>query len=225
MPYYIDLSSISIEEYARKLENGYLPPSRMILKEKLHERFVFFKTVGMNNLKELQQKLKTKGSKNDLIKPGLTDENYLKILLREINSIHPKPNKIKDFPGINPGTITKLENSGIGNTLQVYDKVQTSEDREDLAVNTGIDYKEIMEITKLADLSRIKWVGATFARMLHDAGFDTPKKTSDADPFTLHRSIEIINKTGGYYKGQIGLNDIRILIEAAREVPSEIHYE
>ena len=37
MGYYIDLEKVTIDDYREKLESGYLPPSRMILKEKLDE--------------------------------------------------------------------------------------------------------------------------------------------------------------------------------------------
>ena len=41
MGYYIDLGKIIIEDYKKKLEYAYLPPSRMVLKEKLDERLVY----------------------------------------------------------------------------------------------------------------------------------------------------------------------------------------
>lgn len=61
MGYYIDLEKITIDDYRIKLESAYLPPSRMILKEKLDERFGYFKSIGLRNVKELIQLLKKKG--------------------------------------------------------------------------------------------------------------------------------------------------------------------
>ena len=43
MGYYIDLEKISIDDYKVKLQSAYLPPSRMVLKERLDERFGSFK--------------------------------------------------------------------------------------------------------------------------------------------------------------------------------------
>jgi len=40
MGYYIDLGKITIKDYQKKLESACLPPSRMVLKEKLGERFM-----------------------------------------------------------------------------------------------------------------------------------------------------------------------------------------
>jgi len=42
MGYYIDLEKISIDDYKVRLELVYLPPSKMVLKEKLDERFGYF---------------------------------------------------------------------------------------------------------------------------------------------------------------------------------------
>ena len=37
MGYYIDIEKIAIDDYRIKLASAYLPPSRMILKDKLDE--------------------------------------------------------------------------------------------------------------------------------------------------------------------------------------------
>lgn len=60
MRYYIDLEKISIDNYRTKLESAYLPPSRMMLKDRLEERFDYFKSIGIKNVKELIQILKKK---------------------------------------------------------------------------------------------------------------------------------------------------------------------
>jgi len=224
MAYYINLDKLSIEAYQEKLKTAYLPPSRMILKEKLEERFGYFESIGLKNVQELIQLLKKKEQWGELLKAECLSEEYLKILLRELNSILPKPNKIRDFPGISKETADKLETLGIKNTLKLYDKVLTASDREELSELTGIDSKQILELTKLTDLSRIKWVGVTFARMLYDLGIDSVEKAAKADPSELHQAVNRLSKEQGIYKAQIGLNDIRIFVDAANEVPIEIEY-
>lgn len=224
MGYYADLASISIDSYKTKLESAYLPPSRMILKERLDERFDHFKQIGINNVHELKQALKKKALFAEFSKIDCLSNDYLKILLRELNSIHPKPNKIKEFAGISSDTANQLEELGIKNTLTLFDKVRTAKSRKELAESAGISDSEVLELTKLTDLSRIKWVGVTFARMLYDIGIDTVEKASRADYIDLHKRINQINQEKNIYKGQIGLNDIKIFINAAKEVPLEIEY-
>jgi hypothetical protein len=148
----------------------------------------------------------------------------LTILLRELNSTFPKPNKIADFIRISKNTINKLAKAGIINTEKLYDKVLTKIDRQKLADSTGIDYTEILELTKLTDLSRIKWVGVTYAQMLYNLGLDTVEKVSKTDPIDLHAKINQRIKENNIFKGGIGINDVKILVETASELPLEIEY-
>lgn len=224
MGYYIDLEKITIKDYKKRLESAYLPPSRMILKERLDERFGYFENIGIKTVKELMLILKKKDKFAELSKVGCFSGDYLTILLRELNSILPKPNKISDFIGISKVTIGSLEKIGVTNTEKLYDKAIKKSDREKLAASIGIKYQDILELAKLADLSRIKWVGATYARMLYDLGVDTVEKVSESDPIDLHARINQMIKEKNIFKGAIGLNDVKILIESAGELPFEIEY-
>ena len=224
MGYYIDLENISLEQYRSKLEKAYLPPSRSILKEKLAERFVYFQKNGVANLGELMQLLKKKEQLLELQKEECLSGDYLKILLRELNSMLPKPNKLSDFPGLPVEVSDRLEKIGIRNTLKLYDRILTPEKRANLAKETGIDAAKILELTGLCDLSRIKWVGVTYATILYDLGIVSVEKATKADPIELHKQINQLNQERSIFKGHIGLNDVRILVEAAKEVPLEIEY-
>ncbi len=224
MGYYIDLENISLEQYRSKLEKAYLPPSRSILKERLGERFAYFQKIGIANLGELMQLLKKKDRLLELQKEECFSGDYLKILLRELNSMLPKPNKLSDFPGLPDGVSDSLEKIGIRNTLKLYDRVLTPEKRANLAKETGIDAAQILELTGLCDLSRIKWVGVTYARILYDLGIVSVEKATKADPIELHKHINQLNQDRSIFKGHIGLNDVCILVEAAKEVPLEIEY-
>jgi len=224
MGYYIDLEKITIDNYRTKLESAYLPPSRMMLKDRLEERLGYFKSIGIKNVKDLNQLLKKKDQFAELSKVDCLSEDYLTILLRELNSTLPKPNKIADFTGVTKDTVDKLAQIGINHTEKLYYRVITKIDRQKLVDSTGIKDTDILELTKLTDLSRIKWVGVTFARMLYELGIDTAEKASKSDPADLHARINQLNKEKSIYKGQIGLNDIRIFVGAAKEIPLEIEY-
>jgi hypothetical protein len=224
MGYYIDLEKITLDGYRTKLESAYLPPSRMILKDKLEVRFGYFKSIGIKNVKGLIHLLKKKDKFSELSKIDCLSGDYLTILLRELNSTLPKPNKIADFTEISKDTIYTLEKIGITNTEKLYDRVIKKSDRQMLADTTGIDERDILELTKLTDLSRIKWVGVTYAQMLYDLGVDTVEKVSKSDPIDLHSRINQIIKEKNIFKGSIGLNDVKILVEVASEIPAEIEY-
>jgi hypothetical protein len=224
MGYYIDLEKITIDDYRTKLESAYLPPGRMILKEKTGERFGYFKSIGISNIKDLIRLLRKKEGFAALSRVDCFSGDYLTVLLRELNSIHPKPNKIADFRCISKDTVAKLEKVGIKDTEKLYGNVLTNTARQVLSDSTGISEKDMLKLAKLADLSRIKWVGVTFAHMLYDLGVDTVEKASKSDPVELHAAINRFNRENGIYKAQIGLNDIRICVNAAKELPLDIEY-
>lgn len=224
MGYYINLDSVTLDSFKSKLETAYMIPSRMILKERLDERFNYFKSIGIRTVQDLLQTLKKKDKFAVLSQVSCLSEEYLTILLRELNSIHPKPNKLKDFPGVNPNTAAQLEKAGIKDTLQLFDKVINNRQRKELAAQTGLSDAEILELTKLTDLSRIKWVGAMFATVLCEAGFDTVEKVSKANYEDLYQKITRLNSERNLYKGKIGLNDMKLCVEEAKEVSLEIEY-
>ncbi len=224
MGYYIDLEKITIDDYQAQLESAYLPPSRMSLKDNLDERFGYFKNIGIENVKELIQLLKKKDRFNELSKVECLSADFLTILLRELNSTLPKPNKIADFIGISSETVGKLHKVGITNTEKLYAMVITKSDRLKLADLTELSETDIIELTKLSDLSRIKWVGVTYAQILYELGVDSVEKVSKSDPLELHRKINLLIKEKNIFKGQIGLNDVRILVESATGIPLEIEY-
>lgn len=116
MGYYIDLEKITIDDYRTKLESAYLPPSRMILKERLDERFGYFKNIGIKNIKELILWHKRKDKSTELEKVDFFSGDSLIILLRELKNTLSKPNRIADFIEISKDTIGKLERIGTTNT-------------------------------------------------------------------------------------------------------------
>ncbi len=224
MGYYIDLNQLALESYKTSLLSAYLPPSRMMLKEQLNERFGYFAKLGIMNVAELIQYLKKKENIAELSKVACFSEEYLVVLLRELNSIHPKPNKIEDFSGTSKDTVEKLKNIGVKNSEQLYNKALTVSDRLKLSESSGIDLNEIQRLTKLSDLSRIKYAGVTFAHVLYILGVDTAKKASQSNPDELYAAITQLNKEKNIYTGQIGINDIRIFVNAAKEVSLDIEY-
>lgn len=224
MAYYIDIEKISIDDYCKKLASAYLSPGRLILKENLDERFGYFKSIGIENVKGLGQLLKKKDKFSELSNIECLSAEYLTILLREINSIHPKPNNLSDFVKIAKDTVFKLQEIGITNTQKLYELVYTSADRQKVADNAGVTDQEILQLAKLADLSRIRWVGATYAQLLFDIGADTVEKVSKSSAVDLHVRINQIIKEQNIFKGAIGLNDVKILVEAAKELPFDIEF-
>ena len=149
---------------------------------------------------------------------------FLIILAREIRSMQPKPVKLDDFPNIPKTTVKKLESLGIKDTKKLFEFVKTEKSRKELSGKTGISLKEILELTKLTDVSRITRVGANFARVLVDSSCDTVKKVVKADYKKLYEEINKINDAKKYYKGKIGYENLKRDLLAAKLVPDAIKY-
>ena len=224
MGYYIDLRNISIDKYKEILKSADLLPSRMILKNNIDDIFNIIKKQKIENVDELQRALRNKNKLQDFSKKSGIQEDYLKILIREVNSYRQSPNKIKDFPGISENVILKLENIGIKNTLQIFDKILTPQSRNEISSQIGISENEILKLAKLTDLSRIRWVNHTFAYVLLEAGYDTAEKVTDADYKELYEKVKKLNEEREIYKGHIGLHDMKLCVEAAKDVSLEIEY-
>lgn len=224
MGYHIDLKSISLNEYKKMLETKILIPSWKILTEDIDKRMQALEEIGFTNVDDLLKALKNKKRISELIHPPLLSEKYLSTLKREINSKLSKPNRFIDFVFLDEKLISKLTDNSIKTTKHLFEKVMTPKDRENAVAELNISKEDIIMLTKLTDLSRIQWVNHTFAYVLYKSGYDTTEKVKNADPEVLYATIKELNKDKNLYKGNIGLNDIRILVEAAGIVPLSIKY-
>jgi hypothetical protein len=222
--YYINLEKYSLSDYAKELKNSELFPSRKILQEETKERFSRLNKVGIKNLNDVLSALNTKNKRKTLAKELDVPEDFLVILVREVKGFQPKPVKLCDFPNILKTTVKKLESIGIKNTKQLFDFVKTKNKRITLSKKIDVSYDEILELTKLTDVARIRWVGAKAARLFVDSTYDTVKKISNADYKKLTKSLIKINDKKKHYKGKFRENDIRLCILAARTVPDVIIY-
>lgn len=222
MAYHIDLELISLEDFKQRLQEADLLPSQKILKEEPDQRFDCLKKHNIKNMLDLQKALKTKAKVQSFAKESGVPEKYLIIMRREVNSYQPKPNNFKDIPGIEPEVLAKLSAAGIKHTRHLFDKILTPVKRKDFSLQTGIPLGGVEILAKMTDLSRIKWVGPIFTRLLIQAGYDTAEKVSLADFGELHKTLTKLNEEKKYYKGQLGLNDMKLCVKVAKDVPCDI---
>ena len=179
--YHIDLEKYSLTKFKEELIQAEIIPSRKILKDEINLRFEILRDNGVENLQNLSNLLKTPKKTREFAKITGLPEDYLLILRREVNSYQPKPVNLEKFPGVKTDTVQKLKNQGIINTGHLFERVKTPEERNKLAIETGVSDCEILELTKLTDLSRVKWIGPIFARIFVDSGTDTVFKLSKSD--------------------------------------------
>lgn len=132
---------------------------------------------------------------------------------------------LRDFRGVQPDHVTRLEAAGIGNVAQMLAAGATPAARARLAAETGIPSEAILEFVKLSDLSRLAGLKGVRARLYYDAGVDTVEKLAAWEPEALQAMLaEWVARTG--FDGIAPLpKEVRNGIAAARRLPKVVEYE
>jgi hypothetical protein len=222
--YHVNLEKYHLDRFKNELKKSELIPSRRILKDDIEVRFEVLEDESIHNLQDLANMLKTPKKTREFAKKSGLPEDYLLILRREVNSYTPNPVNLDRFPGIEKNTVSKLQNAGIKNTAHLFKKVKTPEDRVKLAAELEVPSEEVLELTKLTDLSRIKWIGPIFARIFLDSGTDTAEKVSNANAEPLYNKLVEINQEKGYTRGKFLESDVELCIKVSALVPKVIEY-
>ena len=130
---------------------------------------------------------------------------------------------IKNFRGVNPGQIAKLDVLYIENVDQMLDAGRKPKLRQALAEQTGLPLNTILEFVTLADLARLKAVRGVRARLYHDAGLTT-EEIAAWEPEDLHTMLaEFVERTG--FNGIAPLpREVQHLVSDARLLPMIVEY-
>jgi hypothetical protein len=89
-----------------------------------------------------------------------------------------------------------LRKEGIFTSEHMLEAGRTEEDRKILAQKTGVPLSAVLELVKLADMSRIVGLKRKRARLFYDAGLDTLDKIAKSDPETMQQMfVEFVERT------------------------------
>jgi hypothetical protein len=153
------------------------------------------------------------------------EDQELSDLAGELRSerVKRKPFMIKNFRGVNPEYIAKLDVLYIENRDQMIDAGRKPQLREDLAAQTGIPLESILELVTLSDLARLGGVRRVRARLYHDAGL-TPEVIAAWEPEALHQMlVEFVGRTK--FDGIAPQpKEVENLIKDARKLPQIVEY-
>ncbi len=218
MNYQFDAEKISLEDLQKRIETTDLVPSRAALLDGLSLKFEILKQKGFVTLAQLRNEWKTPARLEALAVTTGIDGQYLLLLRREVESYFPKPFHLKEFTRLPKNAVAKLEENGIHNTADLFERAATVEGKNKLAQSAGVDADFLDDLFRLADLTRVQWISPTAARMLVDSGYDTPAKLEKADADVLCETMMNINQGDKYFKGNIGLRDIKRLVHSAKYV-------
>jgi hypothetical protein len=220
MTYHIDAERVSLDDLRKRIEETDLVPSRVSLLDGINTKTEVLEQHGVTTLANLRKELKNSKRLEALAKATGIDTQYLILLRREIESYFPKPPALNAFDWLPGGEIAKLEEKGIRHAAALYEAASSVESRTELVNSTGVDDAVFEAFVRLADLTRVQWVSPTAARMLVEAGYDSASKVAAAGAEDLCEALVCVNKGDRFFKGKIGLRDIKRLVRAASYVPS-----
>lgn len=215
--YHIDECSIDLDALQDRLQSTDLIPSQEPLLDGLSEKFTSIKQAGVTSLADMRSALKTEKSLTLLSESTRVDASYLRLLKRTINGFMPKPRPLREMTWLGVDAVKRLKKLGIKNTQHIFETACGGV--AELASDTGMSQEDAQELLSISDLCRIQWVSPNFARALVAAGAADAAAVSAADPESFVEAIKKANRNAKFYKGEVGLRDVKRLVAAARYVP------
>jgi predicted flap endonuclease-1-like 5' DNA nuclease len=216
MPYHLDAENSSLGDLQKRIEATDLVPSRASLLEGIEVKMKALEQQGITTLARLRNELKTSKRLEALAKATGIEPQYLILLRREIEGYFPRPFALKSFDWLPKSEIAKLEQNGIKDTAALYEASNSRPKRTALVKATGADGTILETLAQLADLTRVQWVSPTAARMLVEAGWTSAAEVARADADELDKALVRVNAGNRFFKGKIGLRDVKRLIHAAQ---------
>jgi predicted flap endonuclease-1-like 5' DNA nuclease len=104
--------------------------------------------------------------------------------------------KIEEIEGIGPVYGEKLRQAGVKSTEEILKRACDRKGRQELAEATGLDASLILTWVNMADLFRVKGIGAEYAELLKKSGVDTVKELRNRNPENLLAKMTEINSAG-----------------------------
>lgn len=223
--YMPDLSKISLDEFKENLKTGRLLPSRKLLLESIDTKFAGLKKAGLSNVENLRDTLKNNTKLKNLAEETDIEEKYLKVLKREVNNLLPIPIKFNEIPDISKETLKKLISIGITDTEALFPYLCDIKTRNDFKNNYKFSEENIQWLTKIVDVSRIKWVGPKLAGLIVDSKYDTVEKLANGKPAEVLKALNDSKNEKNNYQGSLGINDIESWInQVVSQTPIIIEY-
>lgn len=132
--------------------------------------------------------------------------------------------KLTDVEGIGPANAEKLKKAGVGSTESLLEMGKTPAGRKDLAKNSGISEKQILEWVNHVDLFRIKGIGEEYADLLEEAGVDTVVELAQRNADALYAKMAEVNAKKNLVNKMPAQSQVEDWIAQAKKLPRAIEY-
>lgn len=148
---------------------------------------------------------------------GLTPDEYRELV-----------GKYKDaleyVEGIGPVYGEKLKTLGVLTPLDLLTKGRTRKGRDEIAEQSGISHKLILDWVNHIDLYRLNGVDADYAELLVRAGVDSVLELAQRNPNNLHEKMTQVNEERNVARTTPSLEEVQSWIERAKVLPRVIQY-
>lgn len=132
---------------------------------------------------------------------------------------------LREFQGVNPEVVSRLESLGIKNIEDMLTAGKTPILRKELSERSGVSSDTIIELVKLSDISRLEGIKGIRARLYVDAGIDRIDAFSQWEPEALRVYLEEFVHSSGF-DGIVPLpKEIESTILHAALLPRIVYYE
>ncbi len=132
--------------------------------------------------------------------------------------------KIADIEGIGPKFAKKLQAVGVRSTGRLLQIGADKRGRKDLAEETGISEKLVLEWVNLADLMRVKGIGEEYSDLLEEAGVDTVKELQHRSPENLIDALVEINEKKALVRRLPSSKQVKSWITQSKKLPPVVKY-
>lgn len=128
--------------------------------------------------------------------------------------------------GIGPKYAKQLRAAGIRGTVGLLKLGCTKPGRKQLAADSGIPEKLILEWCNRADLMRVNGVGEEYSDLLEHAGVDTVKELRNRKPVNLHKKMIETNEARkvGLVRRPPSLGEVERWVDHAKQLDPMMTY-
>jgi len=132
--------------------------------------------------------------------------------------------KIEEIEGIGPATGEKLRAAGVTDTDSLLERCCARAGRKALAEASGLSETQILKFVNMADLFRIKGVGAEFAELLEAAGVDTVKELGTRNAANLANKLAEVNQEKKLTRRVPTLSQVEEWVKQAGALPRKVEH-
>lgn len=100
-----------------------------------------------------------------------------------------------DIEGIGEANAAKLAKANIKTLESLLDRCANEHGRKEVAQVTGVTPRQLLTWANMADLMRIRGIGAEFAELLEASGVDTVRELAMRNATQLAETVHRVNAT------------------------------